>query len=175
MTDHQGQEWDRRHPDFEPGNSVALRHGAYSERLIAPGAEALKRELLADPDLPAYLRLPQFSHAVDAYCRVQWRCMQLDEYIGQLTFEETLTDRTELDETEERDGGSLVRHSVNKRLESAQEISRRWEALAANLRSKLGLDPAAAAKLGRNLAAAYDSAKHVMAVRAGWEAKDEAK
>lgn len=35
-----------RHPDFELGNAVALRHGAYSERAIAQRAEQVHGALL---------------------------------------------------------------------------------------------------------------------------------
>ena len=36
-----------RHPDFEPGNVVAFRHGAYSERAIAERAQLVHASLLA--------------------------------------------------------------------------------------------------------------------------------
>ena len=97
------------------------------------------------------------------------------DYLAELDLQEAMTDTTIIDEDEHQGDGTVTRHSISRRKESAQEQARRWEAHAANLRSKLGLDPASAAKLGRNLAAAYDSAKHVMAVRAVWDGKDEAK
>jgi hypothetical protein len=156
-------EWDRRHPDFEPGNTVAVKHGAYSERLTSPIALVLKRELLADPGLPDYLRQPQFRSAVDAYCWAEAQCWRLRDYLARLELEEALTDVTESDETEERAGTSVERKSITRRRESVQEMARKYETLASNQRSKLGLDPAAAAKLGRNLAAAKVDIAAVMA------------
>lgn len=143
-----------RRPDFEPGNTLAVTHGVHSERLVSPVAAMLKEQLLADPDLPEYLRQPQFAHAVDAYCWAQGQCIKLREYVARLELEDALTDRTETSETEDRDGGSVTRRSTSRRIEAAHEVARKYEVHAASLRAKLGLDPASAAKLGRNLAAA---------------------
>jgi hypothetical protein len=33
-------------PPFEPGNTVSVRHGAVSDRLLAPTAERLEEELV---------------------------------------------------------------------------------------------------------------------------------
>jgi hypothetical protein len=169
MTDGQEQQWDRRHPDFAPGNAVAVRHGIHSERLTAPLAVAIKEELLADPNLPEYLRQPQFAHSLDAYCWAQGQCIRLREYLAEMELKQALTDRTDTAETEDRDGGRTTRRSISKRLESAHEVARRYEIHAASLRSKLGLDPASAAKLGRNLAAAKLDIATVMAQLANEE------
>jgi phage terminase small subunit len=172
MTSRDGQQWDRRHPDFEPGNTMAVRHGSRSVRLTAPLAEEIKQGILDDPELPDYLRQALFAHALDAYCFAEAQCIKLRDYLASLDLQEALTDVAVTDEDEHHSEGTVTRHSVSRRRESAQELARRYEAHAANLRSKLGLDPASAAKLGRNLAAAYDSAKHVMAVRAVWDGQD---
>jgi hypothetical protein len=165
----QEQRHDRRFPDFGPGNTIAVRHGAHSEQLMRPVAEVLKNELLSDPELPDYLRQRQFAHALDAYCWALAQCLRLREYVAQLELADALTDRTETDETEERDGGSVSRRSTSRRIESAQEVARKYEIHAANLRAKLGLDPAAAAKLGRNLAAAKLDVAQAMAQLASEE------
>jgi len=156
-------DWKLRRPDFEPGNQLAVRHGATSARLVSPVAEEIKQAILDDPELPAYLRQPMFQHALDAYCFAEAQCIKLREYLASLDLVESLTDTTITDEAEEFGEGSATKHSVSRRRESAQELARRYEAHAANLRSKLGLDPAAAAKLGRNLVAAGIDVAQAMA------------
>ena len=155
-------DWNRR-PDFEDGNVLAVRHGATSQRLVSPVAQAVKEAILADPKLPDYLRQPMFAHALDAYCFAEAQCIKLREYLTTLDLDEALTDTTITDEDETFGEGSATKHSISRRRESAQELARRYEAHAANLRSKLGLDPASAAKLGRNLVAAGIDVAQAMA------------
>jgi hypothetical protein len=161
--------WDRRHPDFEPGNMIAVQHGINSPRLMEPVAEAIKREILADRELPGYLRQPQFRYALDAYCWAEARCVRIRAYLEQLEFGASIEERTETDEDESRWEGGASRKSVSRRIESAHELARKYETLASNQRSKLGLDPASAAKLGRNLAAAKLDIAQVMAQMAAEE------
>src|SRR5579863_855831 len=53
-----------RHPDFEPGNTAALKHGANSPRRVAELAAEV-REVLAEHH-PWTLQ-PQFADAVERY------------------------------------------------------------------------------------------------------------
>ena len=58
------QPWQR--PPFEPGNTLSMRHGAYSQRRQAERAEIVRGELLVDrPDLAA----PEVATLVAAYAR----------------------------------------------------------------------------------------------------------
>lgn len=164
--------WRERRPDFEPGNTLAVRHGAKSARLVSPIAEAIKREILADPELPEYVRQPMFRHALDAYCWAEARCVRIRAYLESLEFEAAIEERTETEEDEDRFEGGSRRKSVSRRIESAHELARKFETLASNQRSKLGLDPASAAKLGRNLAAAKLDVAQMMAQMAAEEAED---
>ena len=55
-----------RHPDFEVGNSVALRHGAQSPRAIAERAQQVHAELLT---VAPWLNEPWMAPGLDRYLR----------------------------------------------------------------------------------------------------------
>ncbi len=56
-----------RHPDFEPGNTVALRHGGYSPTLVAADAKELAVQLVeAAPELAA----PRYQLELESYCQL---------------------------------------------------------------------------------------------------------
>src|SRR5207249_6578202 len=55
-------------PPFEPGNTAAVRHGAHSERLVAPLAEQVRADLLA---AAPWLESAAFESAVAAWSRVE--------------------------------------------------------------------------------------------------------
>lgn len=75
-----------RHPDFEPGNTFALRHGVYAageEQLIRRRAreEALAAELLDErPDLAGFANA---WHVTD-WCREVCYVLEIDELLGRL-------------------------------------------------------------------------------------------
>jgi hypothetical protein len=57
-----------RHADFEPGNRTALRHGSYSEQVIAQTAERVHSELLS---VAPWCAEPRFAPALQRYL---WAC-----------------------------------------------------------------------------------------------------
>jgi hypothetical protein len=59
-----------RHPDFEPGNTAHLRHGAYSVRKVGERAEIVRAELL---DLVPSLDDPESASLVALYARATAR------------------------------------------------------------------------------------------------------
>jgi hypothetical protein len=63
-----------------------------------------------------------------------------------------LGDTATTTEEETRTKGKTHRKSATRHLPSVLEQLRRYETLASNLRSKLGLDPVSAARVGRDLA-----------------------
>ena len=69
----------RTRPPFEPGNSLALKHGAFSPRAVAQRA-AQVRELLQEvaPDLAQ----PIFEDAIMRYCEAEARSRMLAEHIA---------------------------------------------------------------------------------------------
>jgi hypothetical protein len=144
--------FDGQRPPFRDGNEAALTHGARSERRVGPLAAQIAAELLADPDTPTHLREPMFAMAVEAWARAEAICQLLRAFLDSKSIEDALTELTTETEDEDRDGGRTRRTSVARKVAAALDSSRRWEAHAANMRSKLGLDPATAAKVGRDLA-----------------------
>lgn len=66
------------HPDFEPGNTVALVHGAYSPAVIAERAQLVHAAIL---DAAPYLAEPRFLPAVDRYLKAAAREALLHAHI----------------------------------------------------------------------------------------------
>jgi hypothetical protein len=56
-----------RHEPFEPGHLLALKHGAYSPRLVGERAELVRSDLLAA--LPGLTEDPESTLPVALYCR----------------------------------------------------------------------------------------------------------
>ena len=120
---------------------------------MGPLAARIARELLEDADTPGHLREPLFAASVQAWaraeaiCRLLWAWLEGRDIMAGLSSVATATE----DETHSR--GTVSRKSVTRTLPSVLDQLRRWESIASSLRSKLGLDPASAAKVGRDLAA----------------------
>lgn len=120
------QTHERRHPPFPPGNDVAVRHGAYSTRVIAPRAAAILAEVTADP--------PDWLHAVDAGALTAWAETEArSDVLRQYTNEHGLLD------------------SKGKPT-GAADLLLRNERLAASQRARLGFDPLSRATLRRDTA-----------------------
>lgn len=125
-----------RHENFTEGNAVALRHGARSPAVVDPISADIKAHLLATltegPHAPApYLLSPRWSGELDAYCRAEARVQVLLAY-------------------EARVGGPLDEQGQPRSYLGELD---RAERRAQNARDRLGLNPAAAARLAAYLAA----------------------
>ena len=120
-----------------PGNELAVRHGAYSPRRRDPLAEEIRSSVLADPST-RYLSAPRYAPAVWAWARAEAQVQLLSEYLAKAG-EETQDGVGDLDDD---------------RVRSAYLLLHRAEARALSGRRALGLDPLAAARLGRDVAAA---------------------
>lgn len=137
---------------FAPGNETAITHGATSERRVGPLAARLAQELLEDADTPDHLREPMFAASVHAWaraeavCRLLWAWLEGRDIMAGLTAAATTT------EEETHSKGKTNRKSVTRSVPAVMDMLRRYEVHAANLRSRLGLDPASAARVGRDLA-----------------------
>jgi hypothetical protein len=109
-----------RYPDFEANNTLSLRHGTYSPRVVGQVAELVRTELLAQrPDLAG----PEMATAVGLFCRASAR-----EQIGHLALERA----------------SAANAPISPRLlESVSAAAR----VAKELADSLGLSPRSAAEL----------------------------
>jgi hypothetical protein len=140
-------------PPFTDGNEAAVTTGAWSERRVGPLADQIARELLGDPETPPHIREPMFAASVQAWSRAEACCQLIWRWLAERDIMTALTDLTTSTEDEETFKGGAHRKSTVRHVGSVLDSLRRWEAHASNLRSKLGLDPASAARVGRDLAA----------------------
>jgi hypothetical protein len=134
-------------PRAEPGNQLALRHGAYSPRKVDPLAEQLVHGILElveeSPERLGYLAAPEFRPALWSWARTEARVQLLHEFL--------------LDE-----GGDLDADGITR---PAAELLVRLEKAAESLRTRLGMDPLSRARLGRDTAAgSLDLARLMAAV-----------
>lgn len=112
---------------FERGNTVGERHGAYSERRIAP----LARELVAGAVAHSpYLGEAAYAGELEAWSRAEARCFLLARYV---------------DEHGPLDADGTPRPALAALTQQ--------ERLAGELRHRLGLTPLSRAKLGRDATA----------------------
>lgn len=120
---------------FDQGNTLSLRHGAYSAMQLAPRAEELADVLRASMGL-AYNE--RFEIAIRSAAAVGAR------------FERAMLLLTD------SDGGNMV---VSERLE---RDARNWAGKWAGWLDRLGLTPLAASRQGLNLALGHDAAQRAL-------------
>ena len=135
MSDSKGPARGYRWKDAQPGNELAKRHGAHSERYVSPLAEAIARELLDDPATPGYLSEPLFRAAVAAWARSEAKAALVAEYLEGLSIEDQMMPPK---------AGTAA----------PLEVWRRLEAAAVTHRAHLGLTPLSRARLGKDVAGA---------------------
>lgn len=133
-------------PPFEPGNEVAARHHAYSPRRVDPLAVEIRSAVLTDPATD-YLQAPRYAPALWAWARAEAQVQLLSEYLAKAG-EATEDGVGDLDED---------------RVRSAYLLLHRAEARALSGRRALGLDPLAAARLGRDKTARQVDTARLMA------------
>lgn len=122
-----------------------MKYGAQSDRMVTARAEALMSAVREDARLPEYLRSALFQFAVRAWARAEVKAALADEWL------EKFEDPSELFE---------LKPGV---MRSPAEVARGFEAHAARLRSRLGMDPVAYAALSRDLGLAARSVDESLA------------
>lgn len=120
---------DYRWADAEPGNTLAQKHGAWSDRAIAPVQAAI---IEAATELVPFLDDPSYTPALQAWARVEARCRLVADYLDE--------------------HGLLDPESGKPR--PAADLSIRLEKQAADARARLGLDPTSRARLEASLVGA---------------------
>lgn len=157
-TGRRGYSW----PPFAAGHELSTLHGANSPRRVEPLADQIAASLLAHADTPAWLRTPAYAPAVRAWSRAEAVVSLLWDYLASQDIEAALGDVTTTDEDERRRKGSSTRRTVSRRVVSVLDQLHKHESRAANLRSRLGLDPLSRARLGRDIGAArFDLARAI--------------
>jgi hypothetical protein len=148
-----------RHDDFEPGNELSLRHGAYSVRKVGERAEIVRSELLAQrPDLAD----PESASTLSLYCRALAR-----EEICHLAVEAGSLSPHVLEVIKRQFPQMLQPGNVSPRLIEATTAAAR---VASELGAQLGIGPLASAQLREvrskaalNVAALLQQAPSIMA------------
>lgn len=129
------------------GNEIALKHGAWSERMIAPLAARLVAEVIEGN---SYLQDATYASALQSWGRTEARIELVTTYL--------------LEHGGDLEGDGSVR--------PASELLNKLEARAENLRARLGLDPLSRARLGRDVTAASVDLAQLMAADAEREAAE---
>ena len=117
---------------FAPGNVVAIRHGAWSPSAVDPVAAELVGAVLADPAVD-YLTEPRYRAELEAWARSEAMAALLRDWLS--------------------DQGGLFDDQGDER--AAVRTLDRAESRAASGRDRLGLNPAAAARLRRDVAVTH--------------------
>jgi hypothetical protein len=110
---------------------MALKHGAKSPRKVDPLADEIMAAALADPALE-FLRQPRFSAAILAWARAEARVRLISDWVDGMDMEQAA--------------------ASGQGRTSPFELLRKWETTASGHRARLGLDPVAAARLGKDVA-----------------------
>jgi hypothetical protein len=119
-------------PPFQPGNDLAVTHGAYAQRKVAPLAAQLIESVMAD-DQVSYLHLPSYRPALAAWAAAEAKVILIEAWVDGMTIESA---------AESKQGQT-----------SPLELLRKWDATCQTHRARLGMDPLSRARLGRDVAA----------------------
>ena len=114
-------------PQIKPGETLAQKHGAFSDRVVDPVARELVGVVLAQV---SYLGDPSYEPAVWSWARSEARVLVLSKWLDE--------------------NGTLDENGVPR---PALTALKDFERLASTARSRLGLDPLSRAQLGRDVAA----------------------
>lgn len=128
-------EFEGQRPPFAPGHQLSVRHGAYSPRFVEPLAKELAEFLLADDATPAHAKAPAYRLEFLALCRSEAQVQLITEWLSKRA-----------EKTEDGIGDLADEATVRAYL-----VLHRAETRAASARTRLGLTPTSAARLGKNV------------------------
>lgn len=130
-------------PPFAPGHTMSVVHGAFSERAVAPRAEALMTAVLEDGEFPDHVRSAVFRMSLAAWARAEAVASLLFDHVVTLGAEQMMTPRL-----------AGTRAPV--------DLWRAADAHAAKLRGELGLSPVSYARIAKDLGLAGRSAEEAL-------------
>jgi hypothetical protein len=140
-------------PPFTPGHEVSVTTGVSSERRIVPLAAWIEGALRADAATPGYLLESRFAYVVAAWSRAEAVVALLVEWLNRQDIDAAASEIIEEIEQESRPAMGQVKRSMrSRRTMSVLDQLDKHERRAANLRSRLGLDPAGYAKIAHDVA-----------------------
>ena len=152
-------------PPFEAQNTAAVTHGIHSARMLVLLAEAI----LAERKATTVARVPRGAGVRAggrAWARAEAMLELYTEYVEQQTAEAMSTEFGEAEEDITGDGtkgGGLDAAVPDRKTGPSLELWRKLDAAASMHRTKLGLDPLARARLGRDVASSQADMAQIMA------------
>lgn len=127
--------WPAHTSESLQGNEYGLVHGASSQKYYGPVAHLIAEDLLTDAGCPDYLKRTVMVHSIRGWAEAEAKCVLARTYLESLDMEDQFTAR--------------------KQGQAAPiEIWSKLEKHAANMRSRLGLDPVSASRIGKSLTSA---------------------
>lgn len=123
--------FDRQRPPFQPGNQLAVTHGAFSKQRTDPIARRLLEEIATD-DTTSYLAAPKFHAQLWQWAVAQARVEILTEYV----------DSMDLDDAMDSKAGKT----------SPLDLLRKWMVTALGMANHMGFTPRSAAGMGKAIA-----------------------
>jgi hypothetical protein len=149
-----GTEWtpefEGQRPPFQPGNQLAVTHGAFSARRTDPIARRLIEEVTTDPST-SYLASPKYHAMLWQWAQAAAKVEVLSEWVDTMAIQQAA----------DSDRGKT----------SALELLRKWMSTSMTLADKLGFTPAAAARLGKDVAQGRQADAATLLTRARAEAE----
>lgn len=128
-----GKEWTPefkgQRPPFQPGNELAVTHGAYSPKRVDPLAAGFRDEILEQPHM-AFLGQAEYATIFWAWCRQAARVQMLEDYCDSMTMQQAA------------DGTRGTTPPL--------ELLRKHTATLLTLTQRLGLDPLSYMKLRKD-------------------------
>jgi len=150
-----GTEWtpefEGQRPPFQPGNQLAVKHGAFSDRQMQPIARAHYERMLADPTLPALLRASYMQDGLQRFCEAMARRDLLADWVDAMSIQDAA----------DSDRGKT----------SPLELLRKWETTVDNKAKDWGLTPASYVRIHRDSAMANQADAATLLTRARAEAE----
>lgn len=141
-------------PPFEPGNKMALTHGARSPREVAPLALEILAEAKNRPEWPRYLDDASYTEEIWAWAWAEATCEKLRMFLSNMDVADMLSELGEETETVKMVSQSKQRRrTTSRKQKSALDLLVRWESIASTHRDKLGLTPLSRTKIDRDKAA----------------------
>jgi hypothetical protein len=139
---------------FQPGNSLAVAHGAMDPARFAEAADALMAARLAGDAWPDYLKDPLWHPQLHELCVTEARIALVTRWLSEQDLLAGMTEVTKSEETEQGLGeGTTTRRAEIRHMTGAAAMLDGLAKLALRQRVELGLTPRSRAALGKDLTA----------------------
>jgi hypothetical protein len=155
-------------PPFKPEDGgqhiegMSATHGARSPRRVGEMAAAITAELLGDPGTPDYLRDRTWQYAIAGWAEAEAIVRLLRIYVAEHDLMDAMTEYITEEEDTVMRGPKTKRLTTGRRVHSVIDQLHKAEMRAMTARSKLGLDPLARARLGKDIASQnFDLARYL--------------